>query len=182
MYWGKGKRKIIADYKAQDFYKFYKQKHKSNAVDYKTYWEIWNEFIDLRMQLIIYNNLEFYMPRRFGSLAINIVGEAITLKSNGEVRTLPDWGSTNKLWKDMYPGKTPEEIKQIENKPIVYYINSNVNGKIAQFVWDKSTCNFKYHTHYSFEPVRKWNRKVAEFINVTKTIPYYERTRYTFSR
>ena len=181
MFFGKGKRKLIANYKAKDFYKFYQQKNKSNAVDYKTFWEIWKDFIELRMQLVIYNNLEFYIPRRFGSLAVNIVGDAIRLKSNGEVKTMPDWGATMKLRKEKYPNKTPEEIKGIKDKPIVYYTNKNVDGKVVKFIWDKSTCNFKYHTHYQFKPTRKWQRKLAEFVNITKKLPYYERVRYTFT-
>ena len=38
MYFGKGPRKIIADYTARDIYKFYKEKNKDKSVDYKTYY------------------------------------------------------------------------------------------------------------------------------------------------
>lgn len=175
--WKRGERKILADYKKKDFYQFYKDKYDKKALNYDIFWKIWNDFIDLRIQLVIYDNLDFTFPNRFGSLGINIVGKVIEIK-NGEVKTKIDFGKTNKLWKELYPDKTTEELKLISNKPTVYYTNKDVDGKIAAFIWDKSTCNFKYHSHYHFKIIRKWQRKLAEYIKQTKNLPYYERTKY----
>lgn len=178
MYFPRGNRKILADYGKKDFYRFYKEKYGKKALPYKKFWEVWNEFIDLRMQLVIYNNVDFNMPRRFGSLGINITNKAITIRKDGKVVTRPDYGATNKLWRQMYPDLNEEQIKAIPDKPLVYYTNEDVGGKIAKFIWDRSTCNFKYHTHYKFRPIRKWKVKLAQFIKQSKTLPYYERVRY----
>lgn len=176
MYFSKGGRKYKADYKSKEIYRYYKDKNKGKAVDYKTFWKVWEEFIDIRMQLIIYNNLEYYLPNRMGSLRVEIVCDAIGFKKDGTIKKYKDWGGTVKLWEKMYAGKTPAEIKEIKDKPIVYYINDHVDGKIVRFHWDKSTCNFKNHSHYTFEPVRKWNREhLAKYINKTKTLHYYGR-------
>ena len=175
MYFGKGSRKIIADYTARDIYKFYKEKNKDKSVDYKTYWQIWNKFIDIRMQLIIFNNLEFYMPHRFGSLRVEIACDALYLRKDGTVRMWKNWGDTAKLWAKLYPDKTPEEIKEIKDKPVVYYTNEHVDGKVMRFYWDKTTCNFKHHTHYRFEPTRRWQRDLAKYINTTKKLNFYGR-------
>lgn len=180
MRWGRGNRKIIADYKKRDFYNFYSKKYKSKAVNYKLFWDVWGEFIDLKMQLIIYNNVDFNMPRRFGSLGVNIMNSAITVRKDGRIITRTDFGATNKLWREMYPELTEEEIKSIRNKPRVFYTNEDSGGKIAKFVWDRSTCNFKYHSHYKFVPVRKWKRKLAEYIKQSKTLYYYERVKYGY--
>jgi len=175
MHFPRGDRKIIADYKSKEIYRHYKQKQGESAVDYKTFWKVWEEFIEIRMQLVIYNNLEFYMPCRFGSLRVEIVCDALTLRKDGTVRMWKNWGDTVKLWAKIYPGKTPTEIKEIKDKPIVYYTNDHVDGKVLRYHWDKSTCNFKHHTHYSFEPIRKWQRKLADYINTTKKLNYYGR-------
>ncbi|HPQ79468.1 MAG TPA: hypothetical protein PLG47_03390 [Candidatus Dojkabacteria bacterium] len=174
----RGKRKLIADYKTEDFYRYYKEKYPTKAVDIKTFTSIWDEFIDLRMQLVIYNNLEFHMPHRFGSIIINSVGNVIKLRADGKLRTIPDWGESKKLWASLYPDKTAKEIKAIVDKPIVYYTNEHSNGKFVKIMWDKTSCNFKYHTHYAFKPVRKWTNKVSEYIKTTKTMHYYERVSY----
>lgn len=176
MYFGKGLGKYNADFKSKDIYKYYKEKYKDKAVDEKKFWKVWNEFIDIRMQLVVYNNLEFYLPNRMGSIRVEIVCDAIGFKKDGTIRKYRDWGATIKLWETLYEGKTPQEIKEIKNKPIVYYVNDHVDGKICRFYWDKSTCHFRNHSHYTFEPVRKWNREhLAKFIKKTKVLNYYGR-------
>lgn len=174
----RGKRKLIASYKTKDFYIFYKKKYTTRAVDFKTFTSLWDKFIDLRMQLVIYNNLEFHMPNRFGSIIVNSVGEVIKIKKNGKLRTIPDWGESKKLWEKMYPDKTSEDIKNIKDKPTVYFTNDHSNGKFVKIIWDKTSCNFKLHSYYSFKPVRKWSVKVAQYIKTTKTMHYYERVAY----
>ena len=175
MYFGKGNRKHVADYKSKEIYRFYKKDQKDKAVDYSKFWKVWEEFIDIRMQLVIYENLEFYMSNRTGSIRVEIVCDALKLRKDGSVRMWKNWGETVKLWAKLYPGKTPEEIKAIKDKPVVYYTNDHVDGKVLRYFWDKSTCNFKNHTHFKFEPIRKWQRKLAAYINTTKKLHYYGR-------
>ena len=55
---------------------FYKNKFGDKALDKKTFLSIWERFIDIRMQMIIYEDLEFYMPFRMGSLMIKFGQDA----------------------------------------------------------------------------------------------------------
>jgi len=182
MHFKRGNRKLIADYRTKDFYEYYKNKYKDRAVDYAKFVKVWDDFIDLRMQLVVYNNLEFHMPNRFGSIGVNIIGDVIRVRKDGNLRTLPNWGESKKLWETMYPNKSSDEIKLIKDKPIVYYTNDHSSGKYVKIMWDKTSCNFKCHSHYSFKPVRKWSVKVAQFIKKTKALHYYEKFTYVKSK
>ncbi len=173
MFWGSTKKEK-SDYTTRDFYKYYTSKSES-PVDRSTFSKIINEYFEYRMQLLIFENIDFKLPNRFGTICIRGVCDSIYIKSDGTVRYFIDWGATNKLWEEKYKGKTPEEIKKIKNKPVVYFTNENTNGRIYDFIWDKLTCNFKYHTHYKFKPTRKWKRKLKDFLNNSKNIIYYDK-------
>ena len=71
-YWGRGKRKVLADFKSKDIYKFYKDKYGDKAKDFSTFCRVWDRFIEVRMQMVIFDNLELYMPYRLGSLRVRI--------------------------------------------------------------------------------------------------------------
>ncbi len=173
MFWGISNRDK-SDYATKDLYKFYCSKSK-NPVSYKIFSSILKEFFDYRVQLIIFNNLDLHLPHRMGFIGIRSICDSIKLRKNGSVRVFIDWGKTNKLWEEMYKDKTPQEIKQIKNKPYVYLTNDKTDGRVYDFVWNKIGCNFKYKSHYRFQPTRKWKRKLTEFIKVSKTIQYYEK-------
>lgn len=173
MYFGKGKGKVNADVVSADIYRFYKDLYKDKALSKYKFWKIWEDFIEIRMQLLIYNNLDFHMGRRLGTIGVRVVHDVITINKDGKVKVRMNYGESVKLWKETWPDKTPEEIKAIKNKPIIYYTNSDVDGKVANFCWDKSTCTFKNHSHYRFLPTRKWYRKLAENIKQTKRLDYY---------
>ena len=53
--------KLKADYNTSDYFKFYKQKYKTN-IDSTTYSKIINDFNSSIMDLVIEHNLIFYMP------------------------------------------------------------------------------------------------------------------------
>lgn len=172
MFWGVNRES--STYTVADYYRHYK-KMSSNPVDRRTFTAILTEFFEYRMQLLIFENLDIHLPHRFGSISIRGVCDAITLKKDGTVRYLIDWGSTNKLWAELYKGKTAQEIKEIKNKPVIYYTNPNSNGRVYDFIWDKLTCNFKYKTYYKFVPTRKWKRKLTSYLKAAKNIKYYDK-------
>ena len=174
MFFGKGKRKIIADYKSEDIYKFYKNKYKEKAVDYKTFNKIWNRFIDIRMQMLIYENMEFYFPFGLGSLRIRLGQQAIKIDKEGKLKYTVHWGNTIEKWKELYPNKTAKEIKAISNKPLCYTLNKNTDGRRISWFWDKMTSTYKNKSAYRIELTRKWNRMLAQKVINTKKIEYYE--------
>lgn len=172
MFWGVNRES--STYATKDYYKFYKKKS-SNPVDRKTFSSILKEYFEIRVQLLIFENMDINLPHRMGFVGIRGICDSIMLKKDGTVKYLIDWGATNKLWAEKYPDKTPKEIKAIKNKPVVYYTNDNSNGRVYNFIWDKFTSNFRYKTYYRFRPTRKWKRMLTSYIKVAKNIMYYDK-------
>lgn len=177
MYFGKGKRKIIADYKTKDIYKFYKNKYKDEAVDYKTFCRVWERFIEVRMNLVIFDNLEFNFPYRMGSLGVRIGNSIYKLDKNGEIKMsrIPvNYKATIAEWQRLYPGKTAQELKLIKDKPLIRELNEHSNNRKLFWFWDKITCNVKNKTAYRLDITRKWDRMLSNKIKKTKRLDYYE--------
>lgn len=173
MFFGKGKRKIIADYKSADIYNHYKDKVGGKALPKEVFWRVWKEFVEARMKMVIYDNLEFYLPYRLGSLRVRVGQKALRIDKNGNLKYAIDYGASVKLWKEMYPDLTIEEIKKIPNKKKVYFTNEHTDGKILYWYWDKITCNFKNKSAYKIELIREWKRMLAHRVKKVKKIDYY---------
>lgn len=176
-FWGKGKRKVLADYKSKDIYKFYKNKYKDKAKDFSTFCRVWDRFIEIRMQMIIFDNLELYMPYRLGSLRVRIGKSIYRLNKNGEVemKKIPiDWKATVDNWEQIYPGKSHAELKEIKDKPLIRILNDHSNGKKLYWYWDEYTSNVKNKTAYRLEVTRTWDRMLSNKVKKTKRLDYYE--------
>jgi len=174
MFFGKGKRKILADYKTEDIYKYYVNKYKEKALTEKKFWNIWNAFIETRMKAVIFENLELYLPYRLGSVRVRVGSDSIKIDKNGNIKYTVDYGASVKLWQKMYSDLTPEEIKKIPKKPKVYFTNDHTDGKKLFWFWDKMTSNFKNKSVYRLDLTRKWDRMLSKKVQVTKKIEYYE--------
>ena len=176
-FWGKGKRKVIADFKTKDIYKFYKDKYGDKAKDFSTFCRVWDRFIEVRMQMIIFDNLELYMPYRLGSLRVRIGNSIYKLNRDGEVdmKRIPiDWKRTVDEWMVLYPGKSLQEMKEIKNKPLIRILNEHSDGKKLFWFWDKFTSNVKNKTAYRLEVTRDWDRMLSNKVKKTKRLDYYE--------
>ena len=174
MYLGRGKRKILADYKSNDIYEFYRSKYGEKALSKEVFWSVWERFIDIRMQMVIFENLEFYLPHRLGSIMIKLGKDANRINKNGNYQFITDWGATKKKWAELYPGLSAEELKQIKDKPLIPVFNKTTDGRRVYWRWDKVTCNYKNHSVYRIEVLRKWKRKLSEKVKKTKKNDYYE--------
>lgn len=168
------KGKFNADIKTDDLYKFYKEKHGDKALDKKTWKSIWNKFIDVRMKMLIYDNLEFNFPHKMGFLRIKLSNNKIyRLDDNGDMIMRVDYGATNKKWRAMYPDKTYEEILEIKDKPYCYYTNELTDGRILQYMWDTLSHKILNRKVYRIKMIRKWKRAVPFKLKMTKKYEYY---------
>lgn len=174
MYFKRGKRKILADYKMDDVYKFYKNKLGTRALDKKTAHSIWDRFIDVRLQMVIFENVEFTMPHRLGTIAIRLGTYANKIDKSGEFRYTVDWGATRKKWEILYKDKTLEEIEQIENKPLVPVSNENTDGRKVFWKWEKLGINYKNNKVYRIKMIRKWTKMLSHYVKQLDKIEYYE--------
>jgi hypothetical protein len=177
MYFGRGKRQLIADYTGVDAYEFYKQKHGDKALSKKAFNKIWTRFIDIRLQMVIFENITFTMPYRLGEISIRLGVQANKITRNNKFRFRTNWGDTKKKWKELYPDLTDEEIKNLPNKPLVPVSNDTTDGRKVYWKWEKLTTNFKNKSVYRIRMNRKWSRMLSHYVQKTEKIPYYENIR-----
>jgi hypothetical protein len=169
----RGKGKYNSDYKAKDFYAFYVT-NVSDPLPNKLFRAIFKDFAEAIMLEIIYNGYELNLPAKMGSILIMEMPYEFRLTENGEVdksRLIPDWKKTKLKWMKLYPDKTPEEISEIKDKPIVYLENEHSDETIKRWYWDKISCNFRYQNIYRFNATRAWDRVLAN-ANKQKNISY----------
>lgn len=174
MYFKRGKRALLADTSSKDMYDFYKERCKGTPLPYRTFISIWKRFIDLRLQMVIFENAEFHMPYRLGSIRVKIGGNAIKINKDGTMQLITDWGASKKLWEKQYPGLTAEEIKAIPNKERIYFLNEHTDGRVLHWHWDKMTSNFRNKGVYRIHMNRRWKKMLNSKIKTTKKIEYYE--------
>lgn len=173
----RGKGKVKTDFGLKEIYDFYYEKY-SNTVDKSLYRKICKEFNENILKDAIYEGRDFSMGARLGSIRIRKFNNKIKLGEDGNIATKfkVNWNKTLKKWEELYPDKTPEEIKNIPNKPLIFHLNEHTDGWVMKWYWDKITCNVVNQSAYRFEPQREIKREAAK---AWKTIPglkniYYE--------
>ena len=161
-------------------YTKYLEKHKNNkdiVVDYKTYASIIKEFNSHLSDGLIKEALEFKMPYRLGKVRVKKFKQNIKIKENGEIykRTMPvNWKKTKALWKDQYPDMSPEQIKKIPNKQVIYHLNEHTAGYRCTLHWDRINSNVVNNRVYSIMFTFSNRRKLAHILQTDCKINYYE--------
>ncbi len=152
------KDKLVADYRVKDIYKDI-----LTDVPYKTFSEFIQEANDSVMQSIIYDNMQVKLPG-MGNIEVRKRRPSI-LDKDGNIKKKAlkiDYKASKDLWKELYPGKCVEEIKEIKDKPIAYHTNKHSDGYIYKFMWDKLTCNMPFKSFYKFKAARGYTRLLAK--------------------
>jgi hypothetical protein len=171
----RGKGKIKSHHGLSDVIKIYKED--KGILKHSTCSRILRELNEELGKLIVLENLELNFAERVGTLRVRKFKININ-KAGGEIditRLGPDWAATRKLWKETYPGKTPQELKEIKNKPIVRHLNKHSNGYSHEFYYSKKTCNIKNKTAYSFRPARALKNLLTSTIkNPNIKVDFYE--------
>lgn len=163
-----GKHKHTIDIGNADIYKYYcKRTGNPHNLTQRKYFEIFKVYIDYVKELMVYNSFKFTMPNRLGVLSIYGYKVKLKLTPEGELdkRNLRvDWYNTKKYWAELYPGKTPQELKEIKDKPKLFYTNKHSDGKRYRIHWNKVTAIFKHKRTYKTSPVRQFVRYIAKAI------------------
>jgi hypothetical protein len=177
MYFGRGKNKVTKDYGFEDIYKQYKELSK-NPLEKKLVRKVLMEFNTEILRHVVYDGYDFSMGYRLGSIRIKKFNNALRLNKEGEIanKLRVDWEKTKKKWEELYPGKSPKELKQIKNKVLIFHLNEHTDNYVFRWFWDKVTCNLLNQSAYFFEPIRPIKREAAK---AWKEIPglkniYYE--------
>ena len=164
------KHKIKISRTLEDCYNFYKNKCIENnkpyisKLDYKLITYKFNYYLS---EAIIKESFEYRMPHRLGFLKIKKAKQKFKIK-DGKLKPnkkIINWGDTIKLWKEMYPGKTKDEIKLIKGKPLILYTNEHTDGEIMRWFWDKTLTTVKNKTVYVFRAVKANRLNLKDWIN-----------------
>jgi len=182
---GKQPQKYTADVGMIDFYKYYctttfkEMKGKKSIVhkesiyniDRKLFGEIVGHVNNAVIDAMIFDNLEFKMPARMGTLSIKKRKPASRMVDGERVVYLPvDWKSTKELWAE------DEESK--EQKRLVRYLNDHTKGFIAQYKYDRYPATYRFKTIYRFAVTRTNKQRLSEIL----LDPSVETNYYTIKR
>ena len=153
----RGNRHVLADYKFDAIYNYYKERWGEKALPKDKVKLIYQKLFPAIVKLMVFENLDYRMPSRLGYLRVKkkLVEPKIDMNGNLDTRNLSvNWKKTKRLWQEVYPNKNGEEIKLIEGKPIVRELNEHSNNYRVMFFWDKLTCNIKNQSAYFVKMTR----------------------------
>lgn len=95
---------------------------------------------------------------------LGFFGLITVLHSKDNLAKRTNWGDTYKLWAQLYPGKTVEELKEIKGKPFVNFRNKM--GSVSfQLSWIKINSICKTYEHI---PVTKLHKDMGRLANEPK--------------
>lgn len=161
------KNKFQANLKYEDIYNHYIS-NSDSPVDRRTHSRATQRIFGGLMNLIIKEGFSLKFPNKFGTLEIQKKKQKINYNEDGTVNRICykiDWGNTKKHWEKLYGNISPEELKQIKNKPKVYCKNKYR----MKFKYIKTDAHYKSKSVVMFIPSRKWCRELAHHL---KTDPY----------
>jgi hypothetical protein len=108
---------------------------------------LYAELLHELVKMSIETGAHFYLPHMglFCCVTKPVKG---TIKKDNTVninKVGTDWKATKELWKELYPGLTGEEIKQIPDRPRVKHMNKSGVGKKLLIHWLNRPKYMKFH-------------------------------------
>jgi hypothetical protein len=162
-----------SDKKKLDFYKDYSNNHNHNPVTISQYNNFTSDLFKRFSKAIVELNLELKLGR-LGKFRIQSINVGVAKKSGDLRKRQPDWARTKEYWKTKYPGLTPEELKEIKNKLIIYHENEHSNGEYYKHLWDRLTMRSPNYMLYKFIPSRQFSRLLAKTVkDPNRKVFYY---------
>lgn len=151
-------------------YQLYKEEVE-NPVKVDEYIAINEEFMEFIVNRLLDGHM-IKLPEGLGTL--EFVGKKIkpVLDENGNIKGLsPNWGATNKYWKENPQAK--------ERKEVIYHFNEHTNGVRYKMYWSKKHVFIQNKDFYSFvlsrENKHKFNNAIlngSEFLIEAPVLPY----------
>jgi hypothetical protein len=168
----RGKSKYRTDLTNRKQYTKYTKEY-SNPIDKITWNNLWSDFWngykeectnkDIRgvFDMIIFDNLEYFLPYKMGSLSIVKKKIPLRLKEDGTLDTkwlVIDWDSTIHLWKENSNAK--------EKRTLIYYTNTHTGGYRMSWKWRKRgrNCIFRNKTYYKLDINRTTDRNLSSIL------------------
>jgi len=162
----KGKNVIKIDFSTPHIYKHYCKKTKNpKKLAQREFSIITKDFFSQIIHMIIFENIEFTIPNRMGSVRIVKSKQKVKLTPDGKLdkrKLRPNWGATRLLWKEIYPDLVWDEIIKIPNKRIIFHENKHTEGYKHRWFWDKTTCAVNNISAYKLDISRHNDRTMAQ--------------------
>ena len=161
------KNKFSVQNTYEDIYKHYKTAS-DNPIDKAKHADIIEDTFEALMHMIIKDGFALKLPNKFGAIEIQKKKQQIIYNEDGSINRIAykiDWGETKKHWQTVYGDTSPEDLKQIKNKPKIYCKNKYR----MKFKYIKDKAVYKGKSAVMFIPSRKWCRELATHL---KTDPY----------
>lgn len=150
--------------------------YRKSGISQKIHGMIMKDFAYAILDLLLHKNFEFRMPHRLGYLSVYKVKNQLKLTKEGTIdkkRLLIDYGTSYKMWQEMYPGLTRQEIFAIPNKKHAYHLNEHTDGYVMHLHWDKTVCKVKNHRLYSFKLMKTLRLYKAKVIKENPKLDFY---------
>lgn len=160
------KGNIRVDYGIREFFKYYNETYE-NRVSKQVFHSVIEELNSTISREIIYNGYEFVFPNIRFNLSIVKKKYKLKLDENGNVITrflTVDYPATKKLWKELYPDKTMEEILLIKDRPRIFIKNKHSAGYVYKWYLNRYRSNCVNKSVYWFDPSRTNARELAKYI------------------
>jgi hypothetical protein len=151
-----------SDLTTQDFYKFYMKQLKKDPtrIPRSKMRQVFNDLTKSMMAEV----------RDGGKIQIHKVGNMyvklikVPLMEEGDVNPhLPiDWKTTYEYWEALYPDLTREELKALDNKPLIRHLNSHTKQYVGKYIFARTF--FLEDQSWRFEPSTRQKRALARTI------------------
>jgi len=146
-------RRVKITASLQDAYKLYKQEY--GDIDKSLYLNIIYDINRVISNKIIKESLEYRLPERLGFIRIRKKKQKLKIRE-GRIdlnKNVIDWNETWKIWQELYPNKTRQEIKKIKGKRVIFQTNDHTDGEIMSWYWEKGW-GIKNISVYKFRPIK----------------------------
>ena len=149
--------KIKSHFGITDYYKYFKKNNTELKIEANIFKNIVSDFNNEIINLVINDNVEYYLPHIGSSLSIRKTKKTPSIVNGKLVNTAPvDWVVTNKLWSE------DEEAK--DKKLLVRFNNSHTSKFIFRVFFKKYYLVFTNKKYYSFKTSRGFQRSLAKRI------------------
>ena len=149
--------KIKSHFGIVNYYKYYKESNKESKISKTLYNNIISDFNNEIINLIINENVEYYLPHIGSSLSIRKTKKLPSIVNGKLVNTAPvDWVVTNKLWKN------DEEAR--EKKLIIRFLNNHTSKYVFRILMLKGKGTYLNKRFFRYKPPRSFQRTLAKRI------------------
>ena len=150
--------KIKVDYGIADYYKYYNSNNKLTKITSQKYTKVVDSFYRQLIDIIIENNVEYFIPHIGVSLSIKKTKKTPRIVDGKLYNTTPvDWVATNRLW---------FEDEESKNKKLLVRYNNNHTSKHVFRIYMKKNVSPMFNKRYfSYKSSRGFQRSLSKRIN-----------------